>query len=49
MKTIKRNDKKPFELYSGKIQSVSHSRVFGYKAFVEIPKQVRKKLDLWKK
>ena len=40
------NSKTPFELYSGKQPSVAHLRVFGCLAFVGIPKQKRKKLDM---
>ncbi|GBM60261.1 Retrovirus-related Pol polyprotein from transposon TNT 1-94 [Araneus ventricosus] len=37
--------KTPFELYGGKQPSIKHLKPFGCKAFVHIPKQLRKKLD----
>ena len=35
----------PFEAWTGKKPSVSHLRVFGYKAFAHVPKDERGKLD----
>ena len=35
----------PQEAWSGKLHSVSHFRVFGYTAYVLVPKQTRNKLD----
>ncbi|GBO27432.1 Retrovirus-related Pol polyprotein from transposon TNT 1-94 [Araneus ventricosus] len=41
-----KNKKTPFELYSGKKPSVSHFKKFGCVAYVGVPKQTRKKLDM---
>ncbi|GFU91903.1 retrovirus-related Pol polyprotein from transposon TNT 1-94 [Trichonephila clavipes] len=38
--------KTPFELYGGKRPSVSHLKKFGYLAFIGVPKQLRRKLDM---
>ncbi|GBN92948.1 Retrovirus-related Pol polyprotein from transposon TNT 1-94 [Araneus ventricosus] len=38
--------KTPFELYGGKQPSIKHLKPFGCKAFIHIPKQLRKKLDM---
>lgn len=38
--------KTPFELYAGKKPSVSHLKRFGCLAYVGVPKQLRKKLDM---
>lgn len=38
--------KTPLELYSGNKPSVSHLKVFGCTAYVGVPKQKRKKLDM---
>jgi hypothetical protein len=35
----------PHEVWSGKKPSVSHLKVFGYDAFVHVPKEKRSKLD----
>lgn len=43
MKSI--GDKSPFELWTGRKPNVSYFRVFGCKAFVFVPKQLRRKLD----
>lgn len=37
--------KTPWELYFGYVPDVSHLRIFGAKAYVHIPKQLRRKLD----
>lgn len=39
------NNKTPFELYSGKIPSVKHLKIFGSTAYVGVPKQLRNKLQ----
>lgn len=36
----------PFELYGGRQPSVKHLKPFGTKAFVGVPKQLRRKLDM---
>ncbi|GBN35763.1 Retrovirus-related Pol polyprotein from transposon TNT 1-94 [Araneus ventricosus] len=41
-----KNKKTPFELYSGRKPSVSHLKKFGCVAYVGVPKQTRKKLDV---
>ncbi|GBO46423.1 Retrovirus-related Pol polyprotein from transposon TNT 1-94 [Araneus ventricosus] len=41
-----KNKKAPFELYSGRKPSVSHLKKFGCVAYVGVPKQTRKKLDM---
>ncbi|GBN65093.1 Retrovirus-related Pol polyprotein from transposon TNT 1-94 [Araneus ventricosus] len=41
-----KNKKTPFELYSGRKPSVSHLKKFGCVAYVGVPKQTRKKLDM---
>ncbi|GBM00133.1 Retrovirus-related Pol polyprotein from transposon TNT 1-94 [Araneus ventricosus] len=41
-----KNKKTPFELYSGRKPSVSHFKKFGCVAYVGVPKQTRKKLDV---
>ncbi|GBM89808.1 Retrovirus-related Pol polyprotein from transposon TNT 1-94, partial [Araneus ventricosus] len=41
-----KNKKTPFELYSGRKPSVSHLKKFGCIAYVGVPKQTRKKLDM---
>ena len=38
-------DKTPYEAWDGKIPSLTHLRVFGCDAFVDIPKERRQKLD----
>jgi O-phosphoseryl-tRNA(Cys) synthetase len=38
-------DTTPHEVWSGKKPSVSHLKVFGYDAFVHVPKEKRSKLD----
>ena len=38
-------DKSPYEAWAGKRTSLAHLRVFGCEAFVQIPKERRKKLD----
>jgi O-phosphoseryl-tRNA(Cys) synthetase len=38
-------DTTPHEVRSGKKHSVSHLKVFGYDAFVHVPKEKRSKLD----
>ncbi|KMQ86271.1 retrovirus-related gag-pol polyprotein [Lasius niger] len=38
--------KTPFELYGGQSPSVKHFQIFGSKAYVVIPKQLRRKLDM---
>ncbi|GBM28889.1 Retrovirus-related Pol polyprotein from transposon TNT 1-94 [Araneus ventricosus] len=42
----KDGNKTPFEKYSGKKPSVSHLKPFGCLAYVGVPKQIRKKLDM---
>ncbi|GBN31024.1 Retrovirus-related Pol polyprotein from transposon TNT 1-94 [Araneus ventricosus] len=42
----KDGNKTPFEKYSGKKPSVSHLKPFGCLAYVGVPKQIRKKLDI---
>ncbi|GBM43842.1 Retrovirus-related Pol polyprotein from transposon TNT 1-94 [Araneus ventricosus] len=42
----KDGNKTPFEKYSGKKPSVSHIKPFGCLAYVCVPKQIRKKLDM---
>ncbi|GBO24667.1 hypothetical protein AVEN_264110-1, partial [Araneus ventricosus] len=42
----KDGNKTPFEKYSGKKSSVSHLKLFGCLAYVDVPKQIRKKLDM---
>lgn len=39
------NKKTPFELYSGRKPSVKHFKIFGSKAYVGIPRQLRSKLQ----
>lgn len=39
-------NKTPFELYSGRRPSVKHLRVFGSKAYVGMPRQLRSKFDM---
>ncbi|GBM65306.1 Retrovirus-related Pol polyprotein from transposon TNT 1-94, partial [Araneus ventricosus] len=41
-----KNKRTPFELYSGRKPSVSHLKKFGCVAYVGVPKQTRKKLDM---
>ncbi|GBL92953.1 hypothetical protein AVEN_54603-1 [Araneus ventricosus] len=41
-----KNKKTPFELYSGWKPSASHLEKFGCVAYVGVPKQTRKKLDM---
>ena len=38
-------DKTPYELFLGKVPDVSHMRVFGARAFVHVPKELRRKLE----
>ena len=38
--------KTPFELYGGRQPSVTHLKPFGCKAYVYVPKQLRRKLDM---
>ena len=38
-------DKTPYEVWSGKKTSVAHLRVFGYEAFMHVPKEKRSKVD----
>jgi hypothetical protein len=38
-------DMNPHEVWLGKKPSVSHIKVFGYDAFVHVPKEKRSKLD----
>ena len=38
-------DKTPWELFCGKVPDLAHLRVFGARAFVQVPKCLRKKLD----
>lgn len=45
-RTVHKNfSKTPIELYSGNKPSVRHFKIFGCLAFVNIPRQLRKKLD----
>lgn len=41
-----KRDKTPFELYCGNKPSVKHLKVFGCVAYVGVPKQTRRKLDM---
>lgn len=43
--TVAHVGKTPSELFWGGVPDVSHLRVFGSTAFVQVPKQLRKKLD----
>lgn len=38
-------EKTPYEVWTGKVPSVSHFRVFGSDAYIHIDKQFRKKFD----
>ena len=38
-------DKSPQEIWNGKKSSLSHLRVFGYDAYVHVPKEKRTKFD----
>jgi hypothetical protein len=38
-------DKVPQEAWSGTKSSVSHIRIFGFKAYAHVPEEIRRKLD----
>ena len=39
------DDKNPHELWTGKNTSLTHLKVFGYEAYVHVPKKNRSNLD----
>lgn len=38
-------DRTPFELFWGQVPKVSHLRIFGCEAFIQVPKELRSKLE----